>query len=100
MLKEKSLRICYLAVGHTSICVGVVGIFLPLVPTVPFLLLTAFCYEKGSPRLYQKLIDHKYLGPPILHWKEKRAIPTRVKIFGGIALVVGFTTSIVILLKI
>ncbi len=59
---------------------GILGIFLPLLPTTPFLLLAAALYFRSSPRLYDWLLSHKHLGPYIRNFRENRAIPLRVKI--------------------
>ncbi len=56
------------------------GIFLPVLPTTPFLLLSAALYCKGSPKLHRWLLDNKYLGAYIRNFREHRAIPLRVKI--------------------
>lgn len=66
--------------GTLSLGLGILGIFLPLLPTTPFLLLTAALYFKGSPRLYQWLLSHRYLGPYIRSFREEKAIPLRAKI--------------------
>ena len=75
------MRIVYIVLGTISMALGILGIFLPLLPTTPFLLLTAALYFKGSPELYHWLISHKYLGPYILNFRENKAIPLRAKIF-------------------
>ena len=62
--------------GTVSLALGIIGIFLPLLPTTPFLLLTAALYFRGSPRLYQWLLNHKCLGPYIRSFRENKAIPT------------------------
>lgn len=67
-------------IGTISLGLGILGIFLPLLPTTPFLLLTAALYFKGSPRLYQWLLNHKYFGEHIRHFREEKAIPLRAKI--------------------
>jgi uncharacterized membrane protein YbaN (DUF454 family) len=59
---------------------GVAGIFLPVLPTTPFLLLTAALWLRGSPRLYGRLMADKRLGPYIRNFREHRAIPLRAKI--------------------
>ena len=59
---------------------GILGIFLPLLPTTPFLLLTAALYFKGSPRLYNWLLNHRHFGPYIRNFRENKAIPLRAKI--------------------
>ena len=72
----------YLLITLGSICLalGVIGIFLPLLPTTPFLLLSAALYVRSSDRLYQWLIHQKYLGDYIRNFREHRAIPLRAKI--------------------
>ena len=52
----------------------------PLLPTTPFLLLTAALYFKGSPRLYNWLLNHRHFGPYIRNFRENKAIPLRAKI--------------------
>lgn len=71
--------ICIL-LGTISLALGILGIFLPLLPTTPFLLLTAALYFKGSPRLYQWLLNHKYFGTYIRNFRENKAIPLRAKV--------------------
>lgn len=66
--------------GTLSLGLGILGIFLPLLPTTPFLLLTAALYFKGSPRLYQWLLNHKYFGTYIRNFRENKAIPLHAKI--------------------
>ena len=66
--------------GSVALALGVVGIFLPLLPTTPFLLLAAALYLKGSPQLYEWLINHPRLGEYIRNFREYRAIPLRAKI--------------------
>ena len=66
--------------GTVSLVLGVIGIFVPLLPTTPFLLLTAALYFRGSPRLYQWLLNHKYFGPYIRNFRENKAIPLRAKV--------------------
>lgn len=67
-------------IGTISLGLGILGIFLPLLPTTPFLLLTAALYFRGSPRLYQRLLDHRLLGPYIRNYRENKAIPLRAKV--------------------
>ena len=72
----------YLLIILGSICLalGVIGIFLPLLPTTPFLLLAATLYVRSSDKLYQWLINQKHLGTYIRNFREHRAIPLRAKI--------------------
>jgi len=59
---------------------GVIGIFLPLLPTTPFLLLSATLYVRSSEKLYNWLINQKHLGTYIRNFREHHAIPLRAKI--------------------
>ena len=72
----------YLLIILGSICLalGVIGILLPLLPTTPFLLLSAALYVRSSEKLYQWLIHQKYLGTYIRNFREQRAIPLHAKI--------------------
>ena len=67
--------------GSLALGLGILGIFLPLLPTVPFLLLAASCYVKGSPNLYKWLISHPYFGRIIREYKEDKTIPLKTKIY-------------------
>ncbi|AJR25741.1 MULTISPECIES: YbaN family protein [Sphingobium] len=72
-------RHLYLACGFLSLGVGAVGAFLPLLPTVPFMILAAFCFARSSPALEARLLEHRHFGPHIRHWREKGAISRRGK---------------------
>jgi uncharacterized membrane protein YbaN (DUF454 family) len=80
------MKYVYIALGSVALALGVVGIFVPLLPTTPFLLLAAALYLKGSPRLYAWLLGQKYLGTYIRNFREHRAIPLRAKILSVLLL--------------
>lgn len=75
-----TMKYIYIATGSLFLALRVIGIFLPVLPTTPFLLLAAALFFKGSPRIYNWLLEHKYLGPYIRSFREERAIPLRAKI--------------------
>ncbi len=72
-------RTLWCAAGVLALVAGAVGIVLPLLPTVPFVLLAAFCFSRGSTRLEAWLLAHRHLGPPIRNWRSHRAMPLRAK---------------------
>ncbi len=69
-----------LAAGTASVAVGAVGIFLPLLPTTPFLLIAAACFVRSSERRYQWLLSHRVLGPYIRDYREYGAVTRHAKI--------------------
>lgn len=69
-----------LAAGVLSTALGVLGIFLPLLPTVPFLLLAAACFARSSERLHRWLVEHRHLGPMFRGYLEGSGIPRRAKV--------------------
>lgn len=73
-------KIVLIIIGTTFVILGVLGIFLPLLPTTPFLLLGASCYVKSSPNLYDWLLGNKYLGCYIKNYSEGNGIPLKVKV--------------------
>lgn len=78
------MRFIWLTIGLIALALGILGIPLPLLPTVPFLLLAAFCFAKSSVRLHVWLISHATLGPPIRDWEERGAISRSAKVTASI----------------
>ncbi|MEJ9279937.1 YbaN family protein [Ureibacillus thermosphaericus] len=85
-------------IGLISLALGVFGIIVPLLPTTPFLLLSAACYIKSSEKLYQWLITHKVLGLYIQSFRSGKAIPIKVKLMaiGTVWLSFGFSAIFVV----
>lgn len=84
-------RPLYLTGGVVSTALGVIGIFLPIVPTVPFLILAAFCFARSDPALEARIMNHPVYGPPIRTWREKGAVSRR----GKVAATFAFSASII-----
>lgn len=76
----RCMKYLYIALGTLFLGLGIVGIFLPLLPTTPFLLLSAALYFRGSPQLYQRMLSNKYVGHYIRNFREHKAIPLRAKV--------------------
>jgi uncharacterized membrane protein YbaN (DUF454 family) len=72
-------RIIYLLLGMVSLLLGAIGVVLPLLPTVPFMLLAAFFFARSSPRLEQWLVQHPTFGVHIQAWRTRRAISRKGK---------------------
>jgi uncharacterized membrane protein YbaN (DUF454 family) len=69
----------WLGAGVVSLGLGLVGLALPVVPTVPFVLLAAWCFSRGCRRCERWLLDHPRLGPPIRAWRRNHSVPLRAK---------------------
>ena len=72
-------RLVWGATGLLALGTGVVGIFLPLLPTTPFVLLAAFCFSRASTRCERWLVEHPRFGPMVRDWRANHAMPLRAK---------------------
>jgi len=77
---NRGLRVLLTAAGLCCTALGVLGIFLPLLPTVPLLLLAAACFARGSERFHNWLLDHPHLGPMIRGYLDGQGMPLRAKV--------------------
>ncbi|HYD33859.1 MAG TPA: YbaN family protein [Methylophilaceae bacterium] len=77
-------KLLWRIVAAIALLLGVIGLFLPIVPTVPFVLLAAWASSKGWPQLEQYLLSHRYCGPQIRAWREHGAIARRAKYMAAI----------------
>ena len=79
-MKQKWVRILLITAGTLSVGLGILGIFVPVLPTTPFLLLAAACYARSSERFYDWLLNNKYFGNYIRNYRQSKAAPLRVKV--------------------
>lgn len=75
------VRFAFIFLGTLSLSLGLLGVFIPGLPTTPFLLLTAAFYLKGSNRLYTLVVSNKYLGHYLRKYKENKGMTVTDKIF-------------------
>ena len=80
-------------IGIFFVALAFIGVFLPLLPTTPFLLVAATCFAKSSPRLHKRLLANKVFGPMIYHWQQTRSIPKRAKIIALVSMVLAVLWS-------
>jgi len=78
--RSRWVRAGFLVLGSIALALGIIGIFLPLLPTTPFVLLAAACYARGSRRFYEWLLANRTFGPIISEWERHRSIPYRTKL--------------------
>ena len=86
-------RYLWLGAGLTALAVGTVGIALPLLPTVPFYLLAAFCFTRSRPEWAERLHNHPRYGPPLREWRDRRAIGRKAKRAALVAMAVGVAAT-------
>lgn len=82
-------RVLWLLAGGLALLTGIVGIFLPLLPTTPFVLLAAFCFSRGSQRCETWLLQHPRFGPMVRDWRASRAVPLRAKQLATLMMTLG-----------
>jgi uncharacterized membrane protein YbaN (DUF454 family) len=74
------IRILLISAGTFFMGLGIVGAFVPVLPTTPFLLLAAACYARSSQRFYRWLLDNKWFGNYIRSYLERKGVPLKVKV--------------------
>ncbi len=82
--------------GLICVTLAVVGLFLPFLPTVPFLLAAGFFFGKSSRRLHRWLLSHRVLGPPIHDWNERGAISLKAKRLASLSVAAAFVMSLLL----
>lgn len=87
------MRTAYLIIGLVFVAVGFVGVFLPVLPTTPFLILAAACFARSSDRLETWLLTHPRFGQSLREWRERGAIPRKAKMMA----VAGTSLSFLVL---
>lgn len=90
------MRILWLFAGIVSLSMGVVGAFVPLLPTVPLILLAAFCFARSSERLHNWLVTHPRFGPAIQDWSDRGAIARPAKWAASVSMAAAFALSVAI----
>lgn len=88
------MRILWFISGGICVALGTAGIILPLLPTVPFLLLAAFCFANSSDAAHQWLITHRIFGPPIQDWQQSGAIRRPAKIMASVCIIAAFAITL------
>lgn len=99
-VKSDLLRFILIAIGWFSIAAGIVGIFLPIMPTVPFLLLAAVCFSKSSVRFHTWLVEHEQLGPLVRDFLVSGAVPLKAKVAALTMIWISFPLSAFFLVEV
>lgn len=94
IVRNRLLRLVLLGSGFAAVGLGTLGIFVPLLPTVPFLLLAAACFARSSERFHDWLMEHPHLGPVLHGYLSGQGIPARAKIGALILLWISIPVSV------
>jgi uncharacterized membrane protein YbaN (DUF454 family) len=93
------VQVVFAALGPLFLLIGIAGVFLPLLPTTPFLLLATACYARSSRRFYNWLMNHPAFGPLIIEWRTYHSIPWRIKLVAVTTLILTFGSSILFFVR-
>ncbi|TNC73280.1 YbaN family protein [Rubellimicrobium roseum] len=93
-----SARLLWCATGYVALGLGIVGILLPVLPTTPFVILAAFAFSRGSPRMRARLEEHRHFGPAIRDWEARGAIRPRHKAAACMAMAVSLLGAVLLAL--
>jgi uncharacterized membrane protein YbaN (DUF454 family) len=94
-----TVRVFLVIAGSVFVVLGVIGAFMPVLPTTPFLLLAAACYARASTRFYNFLLNNRTFGPTIREWQRHRSIPWRTKIYSIALMTLTLSSSIIFFVR-
>lgn len=95
-MPEKLLKPVFFSAGFISLGLGFAGVFLPVLPTTPFVLLSAFCFAKSSERFHRYLLNHRIFGRTVRDFQQKRIIAKKTKVKALFSMWIMLTLSIVL----
>jgi uncharacterized membrane protein YbaN (DUF454 family) len=93
------MRILFAVLGTLFVGIGVVGAFLPVLPTTPFILLAAACYARASERFHGLLLNSRLFGPSLREWQRHRSVPRRTKYLAIALMLASFAVTIVFFVR-
>ncbi|MDA9556815.1 YbaN family protein [Vibrio sp.] len=93
-LRSKGIKLALMILGCLSLVLGVVGVFFPVLPTTPFVILAGACFLRSSPKMSHWLQNHSTFGPILLNWQKNKAIERPIKKKAIVMMTVSFSFSI------
>lgn len=96
-MRKRAIQLFLITAGTVCVALGIIGLFLPLIPTTPFLLLASACYLRGSERMHTWLLSHGKLGAYIRNFEQGNGIPRQAKIFTIATLWLSISLSLFLL---
>jgi uncharacterized membrane protein YbaN (DUF454 family) len=89
-------KLLLMIAGWLSLLTGLIGIVLPLLPTTPFVLLSAYCFSRSSTRLHRWLTSHPRFGPVILQWQQTRTVNRNIKAKALFLILLSFAITLIV----
>lgn len=96
---SKAARATLTTLGFLSLGLGVLGVFLPLLPTTVFVLIAAYCFARSSERFYSALLNSKHFGPVVRNWHLHRCIPSRSKAYAVVLILLSFSATTILFIS-
>ena len=96
-MTEHYKRILLFTLGVIFALLGLIGIFLPLLPTTPFMILSAACFAESSPRFHQMLLNNRWFGKELRDWEENKTMKRATKVKATWIILFTFSVSVLIL---
>lgn len=93
-MNSRTGRYLLIALGWLCILIGMIGVVVPGLPTTVFLLIAAWAFSKSSDRFQRWLLDHPRLGPPVIAWRDRGAIPLKAKVLAIIMMAASLSLII------
>jgi len=93
-MRKRMKKMLYIGLGFLFMFLGILGVFLPLLPTTPFIILAAFFFSQSSQRSHQWLLENKLFGPILSNWENSRCIPYFAKMLSFSMIAVFGTISV------
>lgn len=91
-----SLQAFWFTLGCTAVGIGAIGLFLPVMPTVPFMILGAYAFARSSERVHRWLLTHHLIGPPIRDWLHRGAVAKRMKWISSVSMAVSVAIALLL----
>ncbi len=96
-MRKVVVRTLLIIFGWFFVLLGVIGVFLPLLPTTIFLIIALFLFAESSPRFHQMLLDNRWFGEDLRRWQKQKSVTRQTKRKATWAIVIAFMISIALL---
>lgn len=99
LVTARWLRYVFISVGVISLLLGIIGVVTPVLPTTPFILLSGYCFARGSERFHDWILAHRYFGPMIRAFRDEKRIPRKAKIFATAMIALTMSVTAIFFVK-